>query len=315
MEAGMLTNIRGIKVGNFTDARAVTGCTVILCPPGTVGGVDVRGGAPGTRETDLLGPMRLVSEVTAVLLTGGSAFGLAAADGVMRYLEENGIGYDTGFAKVPIVPAAVIFDLNLGDSKVRPDAKAGYEACSNASGKITEGNVGAGTGATIGKIMGPESWMKGGLGTSSISLPSGVTVGALAVVNAIGDVFTEDGKILAGARAPTGGFLNTAEAMKFAPPPQGFKENTTLVAVATNANLNKEEGNKVAQMAHEGLARAISPVHTMYDGDTVFSLATGEKKTEVAVVGVAAAEAASEAIRRAVKEARPLKGVPALSSL
>ena len=311
----MLTNIRGIKVGNFTDARAVTGCTVILCPPGTVGGVDVRGGAPGTRETDLLGPMRLVSEVTAVLLTGGSAFGLAAADGVMRYLEENGIGYDTGFAKVPIVPAAVIFDLNLGDSKVRPDAKAGYEACSNASGKITEGNVGAGTGATIGKIMGPESWMKGGLGTSSISLPSGVTVGALAVVNAIGDVFTEDGKILAGARAPTGGFLNTAEAMKFAPPPEGFKENTTLVVVATDANLNKEEVNKVAQMAHDGLARAISPVHTMYDGDTVFSLATGEKKTEVAVVGVAAAEAASEAIRRAVKEARPLKGVPALSSL
>lgn len=316
----MITSVSGIKVGHYTDIEAVTGCTVILCPEGTVAGVEVRGGAPGTRETDLLAPMNLVSEVHAILLTGGSAFGLGAADGVMRYLEGKGIGFETGFGKVPIVPAAVIFDLNVGDSSVRPDSEAGYQACLDTSTMVEEGSVGAGTGASIGKILGSKSWMKGGIGTASCNLYDQIVVGALVVVNAFGDVLAENGGILAGARSPKGGYLNTAEFMKSHPIPKAFGRpclptggNTTLAVVATNVEMSKEEVNRLARMAHDGLARAINPVHTMYDGDIIFALATGEIEAEKDGIGVVAAEVVSTSIRRAVRNAKSIAGIPALN--
>lgn len=302
-----ITDVTGITVGHASDAHAATGCTVIVCRQGAVGGVDVRGSAPGTRETDVLRPMTLVDRVHAVLLTGGSAFGLAAADGVVRYLEEQGIGFDVAVAKVPIVPAAVIFDLMIGSATVRPTAEMGYTAARGASaGPVEEGSVGAGSGATVGKALGPQTAMKGGVGTWAVSLPGGVIVGALVVVNAFGDVIDDrTGQVLAGARDPhTGRFLNTAQALVRGTRAPGFSGNSTVGAIATNAALTKEQANKLAQLGHDGLARVISPVHTMFDGDTVFALSTGAAKADVVAVGVAAVQAIAESIKRAVRLAK-----------
>jgi L-aminopeptidase/D-esterase-like protein len=322
---GTITDVAGIKVGHYTDGEAATGCTVALCEGGAVGGVDVRGSAPGTRETDLLHPMRLVQEVHAVLLTGGSAYGLDAATGVMRYLEEKGIGFDVGVGVVPIVPAAVLFDLTIGRADVRPDAEAGYQACQTAGdAPVAEGCVGAGTGATVGKLLGPKFATKSGLGAASQEIGKGIVVGAIVAVNAFGDVVDpQTGEILAGARKPVvGGFLNTVEHMKgdLGQTILGFAQHTTIAVVATNAYLTKEGANKVAQMAHDGLARTIRPVHTMFDGDTVFALATGKppKKGSGAnpsVVGAIAAEVLAQAVVRAVMQAESLHGLPAYCDL
>lgn len=310
-----ITDVPGIRVGHWTDLEAATGCTVVLCEEGAVAGVDVRGPAPGTRETDLLRPGHLVERVHAVLLSGGSAFGLAAADGVMRYLEERGVGFDTGVAKVPIVPAAILFDLSIGRADVRPDAEAGYQACLAADdGPVAEGNVGAGTGATVGKLLGPRYATKAGLGTASQRIGKGVIVGALVAVNAFGDVVDpQTGEILAGARKPVvGGFLNTAERMKGDLGQTILAMiNTTIGVVATNAQLTKEQANLVAMMAQDGLARAIRPAHTLLDGDALFVLSLGERKGDVSAIGAAAAEVVAQAIVRAVQAAETLHGIPA----
>lgn len=315
-----ITDVAGLRVGHTTDLRALTGCTVVLSEAGAVGGVDVRGSAPGTRETDLLRPMNLVQRVHGVLLTGGSAFGLAAADGVMRYLEERGRGFETGVPgvpRIPIVPAAVIFDLRVGDPRARPTAQTGYDACRAASTTVEEGNVGAGTGATVGKFLGAASAMKGGVGSWSVTLPNGVVVGALAVVNAFGDVLDDrSGTILAGARDPGGaGLLNMSKLLQSVevPPGIGLGENTTLVVVATNARLSKEEVNWLARVAHDGLARVISPVHTLYDGDTVFALSIGDLRSHLLPLGAAAVDAVAEAVKRGVRLARSAGGVPGLA--
>ena len=278
--------------------------------------MDVRGAAPGTRETDALRPMTLVERVHAVLLTGGSAFGLAAADGVVCYLEEQGIGFDVGVAKVPIVPAAVIFDLMLGGATVRPTAEMGYAATRAASrGPVEEGSVGAGCGATVGKLLGMRSAMKGGVGTWAVNLPGGVIVGALVVVNAFGDVLDEHtGQVLAGARDPaTGRFLNTADALIRGQRAPAFTANSTLGVVATNAALTKEQANKLAQLGHDGLARVISPVHTMIDGDTIFALSIGTAKADAMAVGAAAVQAIAESVKRAVQLATGLAGIAGLA--
>jgi len=323
-----ITDVPGIKVGHATHKEALTGCTVVLCEGGAVGGVDQRGGAPGTRETDSMQPMHLVQAAHAVVLAGGSAFGLEAATGVVRYLEEQGIGYDTQVAKVPIVPAAILFDLAIGDPSVRPDAVMGYAACQAADDSpVAEGNVGAGTGATVGKIMGITQAMKAGLGTASVDLGEGLVVGAIVAVNTFGDVIDpQTGQIIAGARSLGGtGFADTLAVMKslvgktsleFAEP-----RDTIIGVVATNARLNKEAANKVAQMAHDGLARAVRPAHTMFDGDTLFALATGGSNNEpslqadVNTVGAYAAEVVAEAIVRAVKAAEGVAGLPAWRDL
>jgi L-aminopeptidase/D-esterase-like protein len=298
-----LTAVPGIRVGHWTDLEAATGCTVVLCPDGATAGVAVRGGGPGTRETDLLRPETLVQQVHAVVLSGGSAFGLAATDGVMRWLEEHDIGFDVGVTKVPIVPAAILFDLLVGRHDVRPDAGAGYAACEAATADpVVEGNVGAGTGATVGKLMGPFSAMKGGLGSAAVRLGNGVVVGALAVVNCLGDVIDPaTGDIVAGARSPDGSWLDTAARLiEMGALPQFG--NTTLAVVATDAQLTQAQCTAVANMAQTGLARAIRPAHTLLDGDTIFALSTGDKQADVSVVGTAAAEAVSRAILRAVEQ-------------
>jgi len=315
-----ITAVPGIRVGHATDLDGLTGCTVVLCEKGAVGGVDQRGGAPGTRETDLLRPMHLVQEVHAVLLAGGSAFGLAATDGVMRYLEERSVGFDARVAKVPIVPAAILFDLDLGNPGARPDAAMGYAACQAASDDpVAEGNVGAGTGATAGKILGPGRAMKSGLGSAAVSLGGGLVVGALVAVNPFGDVVNpQSGEILAGARklrsdeaadtlATMRRFVGKA-ALQFA-------SNTVIGVVATNGRLTKEEANKVAQMAQDGVARAVRPAHTLFDGDTLFALATGDKRADVNLVGAYAAEMSAEAIVRAVQAAEGAGGLPAWRDL
>ena len=324
-----IVDIPGIEVGHATDRDALTGCTVILCRKGATGGVDVRGGAPGTRETDLLNPLNLVEKVHAVSLAGGSAYGLDAASGVMRYLEEQGIGFDTGAAKVPIVPAAILYDLALGSAKVRPDAEMGYRAAESASSEsCPEGNVGAGTGATVGKIFGMKSAMKSGLGSSCVDAGGGVLVGALVAVNAFGDVIDpQTGVILAGARSAQlgllhlgaqGYFANTLETMRTFTGRivMGFatKPNTVIGVVATNAHLEKAGAAKVAQMAHDGLARVIRPAHTLLDGDTIFALSAGNKNADVTTVGAFAAEAMAEAILRAVQAAESAGGLPGLKS-
>jgi L-aminopeptidase/D-esterase-like protein len=305
-----ITDVRGIEVGHAQDEEALTGCTVIICREGAVAGVDVRGGAPGTRETDLLNPVNLVEKVHAVVLAGGSAYGLDAASGVMRYLEENNIGFDIGTVKVPIVSAAILYDLGLGRADVRPDSAMGYRAAASASpAQPAEGNVGAGTGASVGKIRGMQYAMKSGLGTWSIDV-NGIIIGALVAVNAIGDVIDpKNGKVIAGLRSGT-----TLEWMKKNQAPSAVKSNTVIGVIATNANLTKAGATKVAQMAHDGLARAISPAHTMFDGDTVFALATGEKEADVSLVGAFAAEAMAEAIVRAVKMAASASGITGLLS-
>lgn len=310
------TDIPGLQVGHAQNFEAATGCTVILTPGGAVGGVDQRGGAPGTRETDLLRPMRMVDQAHAVLLTGGSAFGLAAADGVMRWLEEQEIGLDVGVARVPIVPAAVLFDLGLGRADVRPDAAMGYAACQADNGHQT-GTIGAGTGATLGHILGPEGRMKGGLGTAVLEAGQEILVGALMAVNCFGDVIDpQSGRILAGARKPDGTFADTlAVWQEGGNLPFGGGENTVIGVVATNARLDKMAANKVAQMAHNGLARAIRPAHTMFDGDTIFALATGQgPAADLNLIGALAAEATAAAIVEAVEQAGSLAGVPARNS-
>ena len=311
-----ITDVPGIKVGHAQDEEALTGCTVILCEAGAVGGVDQRGGAPGTRETDLLRPMHLVDKVHAVVLTGGSAFGLDAASGVAHYLEEQGVGFDTGVARVPIVPAAVLFDLDIGRADVRPDAAMGYQACLNASaGLPAEGNVGAGTGARVGNVLGIGQAMKAGIGTAGLEIAAGLVVGAIVAVNAFGDVVDPDsGRIIAGARSPQGGFADTLAVLRMLASQKsgrGAGGNTVIGVVATNARLTKEGANKVAQMAHDGLGRAIRPAHTMFDGDTIFGLATGELEADASVVGAFAAEVFAQAVVRAVRAARSAAGLPA----
>lgn len=312
-----ITDVMGLKVGHWTDEEAATGCTVVLCgEEGAVAGVDVRGGAPGTRELALLAPTCLVQRIHAICLSGGSAFGLATADGVMRYLEERSIGFETGVARVPIVPTAILFDLALGDPSVRPDEAAGYAACEAAtSGPVPEGSVGAGTGATVGKLRGLAGAMKGGLGTASCRTAEDVTVGALAVVNCFGDVVDPlTGKIIAGARRADGqGFVDMEAALLGSTPPlaQPPFANTTLGVVATDAVLTKAQVTKVAQMAHDGLARAIRPIHTPFDGDLVFALSLGEREGDVGRVGAVAARVLAEAVMRAVRKAKGLHGVPA----
>lgn len=314
-----ITDVPGIKVGHATDLVALTGCTVVLCEEGATAGVDVRGSAPGTRETDAIRPTTLVEKVNAVLLTGGSAFGLDAAGGVMQFLEEKGCGYSAGPVKVPIVPAAVIFDLSTGDSEIRPDKKMGYLACLNAdSGPVQEGNVGAGTGATVGNVFGMSMCMKSGVGTAStrITARGNVIVGAIVVVNAMGDVVdTHTGDIIAGARdRKTGKFVDTVKRMTLSGPRlKPDITNSTIGVVATNARLDKSAATKMAQMAHDGLARAIRPVHTMSDGDTIFALSTGDAAGDLNVVGTAAAEVIAEAVVRAVKAAKDAAGIPGLA--
>ena len=319
MKNDTLTRVPGIKVGHYTDVDAVTGCTVVRCPPKTVGAVDVRGGAPGTRETDMLQAHNLVEEVTAVLLSGGSAFGLASADGVMRWHVERGLGYRSrSGVVVPIVPAAILFDLTIGDSAVRPDAAAGYQACEAATSEpVPMGSVGAGTGARVAAIRGDERASKGGIGSAAIELPGGLVVAALMAVNAVGNVIDENGQIIAGLRTGDGkGFDSVLEAMTammsehYAP---SANESTVIGVVATNGKLNKAQAHKVAQMAHDGLARAVCPAHTMFDGDTIFALATGQVAAGPTIVGAYAAEMVSLAIRRAVRHATTLGGVRALS--
>jgi len=316
-----ITDVPGIKVGHYTDKDAATGCTVILCETGAVAGVDVRGSAPGTRETDLLRPMNLVERVQAILLSGGSAFGLDAAGGVMRYLEERGLGQETMVARVPIVPAAVLFDLDTGSCKIRPGTEEGYKACLAATDKeVAEGCVGAGTGATVGKFLGINQATKSGLGTASRKICGDIIVAAIVAVNALGDVIDpKTGNILAGPRnEKNNGFLSTVELLTGGVN-SGIKNllptNTTLGVVATNACLNKEQVNKLAQMAQDGLARAINPSHTMFDGDTVFALSLGNKVGDLTTLGTAAAEMVADAIVRAVKQAETLAGIPALKGM
>jgi len=318
-----LTAIPGIRVGHATDPVGLTGCTVILCDrpggAGAVGGVDQRGGAPGTRETDLLRPMHLVQEVHAVVLAGGSAFGLAAADGVMRYLRERGAGYPAGPARVPIVPAAVLFDLGLGAADAYPDAAMGYAACLAATGApVAEGNVGAGTGCSVGKVLGMAHATRAGIGSACLTVEttdgSPLQVAALMAVNAFGDVVDEAGRVIAGLRPPPGarfsdtlGFLCSQRATEL-PWPGGA---TVIGVVATNARLTKEQANKVSQMAQDGLARAVRPAHTMFDGDTIFALATGAVAASATLVGALAAEVTAQAIRRGAQAAVAAGELPA----
>jgi L-aminopeptidase/D-esterase-like protein len=299
----VITDVPGIRVGHVTDRAALTGCTVILCPPATVGSVEVRGGAPGTRETDGLRLGTVGREVHAVLLTGGSAFGLAAAGGVQRWLEERGIGFPAGPARVPIVPAAVLFDLGVGDASVRPGPREGYAACEAASdGPVPEGSVGAGTGATVAKLPDPEMGMKGGVGSAS-ERRGALVVGAIAAVNALGAIVDDDGTPIAENRGDPD-----------AEPVIWTYTNTTLVCVATNARLTKEHVARVAQAAQQGVSAAVRPAHTLWDGDTAFALATGEVEAHLLHVEELAARATAEAIRRGVRAAEGLGGVPATAS-
>jgi len=305
-----ITDVRGIEVGHAQDEEALTGCTVILCRKGAVAGVDVRGGAPGTRETDLLNPVNLVDQVHAVVLAGGSAFGLDAATGVMRYLEENKIGFDTGTVKVPIVSAAILYDLGLGRADVRPDSAMGYRAATSASSDPpAEGNVGAGAGASVGKMRGMQYAMKAGIGTWSMDV-NGITIGALVAVNAIGDVVDpKNGEVIAGLRSgPSLQWMKTGQAES------PIQSNTVIGVIATDAKLTKAGATKVAQMAQDGVAQVVRPAHTMFDGDTIFALATGQKDADISMVGTFAAEVMAEAIVRGVKMAASAGGITGLLS-
>ncbi len=332
--SGALTDVAGIRVGHFTDARRPTGCTVVIADGGAVAGVDVRGAAPGTRETELLSPVNAVDRVHAVLLAGGSAFGLDAAGGVMRWLEEQGVGIEVGRVRagdragelklaairVPIVPAAILFDLWVGDARIRPDAAAGYAACVAASEAApAEGSVGAGAGAAVGKLFGIERAMKGGIGSASLRV-GGVTVAAMIAVNAVGDVIDPaTGAVVAGARSEDGRRLvGTTQTLLRggAPSPVVLGGATTIGVIATDATLTKAEATKIAQMAHDGLARSINPVHTMSDGDTLFALATGRAAAtpDLTLLGIAAAEVTARAVLRAVTQAQGVSG-PGLPTL
>ncbi|HZD80790.1 MAG TPA: P1 family peptidase [Actinomycetota bacterium] len=305
----MITAVSGIRVGHATDPAGLTGCTVVLCPPGTVGSGEVRGGAPATRETDLLRPGMLVNEVHAVLLTGGSAFGLSAAGGVMRYLEERGVGFPVGVAVVPIVPAAALFDLGVGDPGARPRPSEGYAACAAASEEVAEGSVGAGTGATVAKLHGPDRQVKGGIGTACVE-EDALVVGALFAVNAVGEILGEDGSVLAGARPGPEGEGDDAGGPA-EPWPGGSWPNTIIGVVATNARLSKERAHLLAIAAHEAIETVVRPAHTLWDGDTVFTLATGAVDAPQDALERTAATAVRGSIRRSVTTATGVAGAPA----
>ncbi len=314
-----ITDVPGIAVGHATDTEHGTGCTVVLCERGAVAGADVRGGAPGTREIPCLDPVNFVQMAHAVYLGGGSAYGLDGAAGVMQYLEERGAGLDVGVGVVPIVPGAVLFDLPVGSSKVRPDKAMGYAACKAATtGKVEQGSVGAGTGATIGKPAGPEYVMKGGLGSASF-VSGDLVVGAIVAVNCFGDIVDPtSGQIIAGMLGPDKKHFADARRYIAAAPSEKakvFTSNTTIGAVATNAKLTKSAATKVAQMVHDGFARAINPIHTMYDGDTTFCLATGEVESDLTTVGSIAAEVMVQAILNGIKAATSLFGIPAFGDI
>lgn len=312
----MLHALPGIHIGHWQDAAALTGCTVLLPVAGAMrAGVHVGGGAPGTRETDLLAPTATVGEIHALLLTGGSAFGLDAAGGVMRYLRERHIGFDVGVARVPIVPAAVLFDLDLGSVDIYPDAAAGYAACQAVTeDEAREGNIGAGCGACVGRLLGHAGRTKGGLGLAGSDPTGGVAMGVLAVVNAVGDVLDQDGTIIAGTRQ-NDAFVDSAALLRASIANSTVSarplSNTTLVAIATNARLDKLGLTRLAQQAHDGLARAINPVHTGYDGDTVFALSTGDEAADPNALAALAVELVARAIRRGVRAAVGSGGVPA----
>jgi L-aminopeptidase/D-esterase-like protein len=320
MNTPSITQVQGVLVGHATNEEALTGVTVVLTPEGAVAGVDVRSGAPGTRETDLLDPVNLVQQVHAVVLTGGSAFGLAAATGVVSWLYERGYGFDVGLTKVPIVPAAVIFDLGIGRADIWPDATMGYAACVAAETTVAEGSVGAGTGATVGKVGGMGTAMRGGVGTWSETLANGVTVGALVVVNAFGDVVDDQGRIVAGARTSDRTLIGTGTLLRGGLSRQSFADsvgqNTTIAVVATDARLDKAAATRLAMMAQDGLARAIRPAHSPFDGDTVFALATGvHEAPPLVTLGAVAADVLATAIVRAVQAATTAAGVPAARDL
>lgn len=319
METINFTDIPGIKLGNAQNLEAGTGCTVVLCEEGACAGVDIRGGAPGTRETDLLNPINLVDKIHAVVLAGGSAFGLDAASGVMRYLEEKDVGFDVGVTKVPIVCSAVLFDLTCGDYKIRPDAKMGYDACVNSKDNCCmQGNIGAGTGATVGKVLGTEHSMKGGLGTYSVKVGE-LMIGAVVAVNCFGDVIdSTSGEILAGAlNDDMRTFSNTEKIMlsQFSNKNNYFNGNTTIGVIATNAKLSKCEASKVSSMAHNGYGRTMRPAHSMFDGDTIFTVSTGEIDVDVNVVGFLAANVMENAIINAIKNSNSLYGFKAYNDL
>ena len=322
-----ITDVPGIKVGHASDFKALTGCTVILFEEGAIGAVDIRGTATGTRQVDALTHLHLIDKINAILFSGGSAYGLDAAGGVMAYLEEKGKGFDVIKTKVPIVPAAIIFDFGIGDFRVRPDHKMGYEACLNASKKVEEGSVGVGTGATVGKLFGIERAMKGGVGTSSIRGPNGLIVGALVVVNAFGDVLDPDSKqILVGARKSKKSFqlANSSKWMKKGMTRKEFGGtvrrdasvfNTTLGVIATNANLTKKEVHQVAQIAHSGLAKVISPFHTTFDGDLLFAVSLGKKRADVNTIGLLGEVVLMESVKRAIMKADGFGAIPAYKDI
>lgn len=318
MYPGYITDVEGLKVGHSQSQEGVTGCTAILYTQGATGGVDVRGGAPGTRETDLFRAENMIDKVHAIVLSGGSAFGLEASTGVMKYLEEEGIGFNVGVARVPIVASAVIFDLAIGDSKIRPDSQMGYQAAKTAS--ITEnrqGNIGCGMGATVGKIMGPGNSMKSGLGSASIKLGE-LVVSAIVSVNSFGDIYNyKTGEQIAGVYDyDNKRLLNTIDIMTNYNANLGFSmENTTIGVIGTNAILTKAEANKVSQMAHNGFARSINPVHSMMDGDTIFTMATNMIKSDVNIIGTLAAEVMSQAITNAIIYAKSISGLNSYSDM
>lgn len=313
------SDIGGLKVGHAQDFQAATGCTVVICEEGAVAGVDVRGGSPGTRETDALNPVNLRKSIHAVLLAGGSAFGLDAAAGVMQYLEERGVGRDVKVMKVPIVCGAILFDLKCGDYRVRPDKKMGYEACRNAvAGAFPIGSVGAGTGATIGKVRGLDYAMKGGIG--SFCLQAGnLQVGAVMAVNCVGDIFDEQAnKLIAGVLGDDKKTVGSTERLmieNYRNDTDIFSGNTVIGVVATNAVLTKAEANRLASVSQNGIARAVRPAHTTFDGDTIFTMATGRVKADPDVVGILAVRSVEGAILRAVKSAESLAGYPAYRDL
>jgi len=315
MKQARITDIKGIKIGHAENSEGGTGCTVIICEAGATAGVDVRGGGPASRETELLRPVNLVEQIHAVMLSGGSAYGLDAGSGAMNYLEEKGVGFDVGVAVVPIVCGASLFDLVVGDPKCRPDATMGYEACKNATNEPPmEGNVGAGTGATVGKFLGIERMMKSGLGTYALQIGD-LIVGAIVAVNALGDIVdVNSGERLAGILTADGSGLSNTEEMMYAEYSNSrnlFSGNTTLGCIVTNGKMTKAQATKIASIAHNGYARAIRPVHTMVDGDTIFVLSTGEVEVQLDAVGALAAEVMARAINRAAMEARPAYGLKA----
>lgn len=314
-----ITDVKGLQVGHASNYNGYTGCTVILCENGATCGIDIRGSASGTRQVDALSINHIVEHVHAILLSGGSSFGLDAATGVMRFLEEKGIGFDVGPIKIPIVPTAVIFDIFFGDPKARPGPDMGYEACKNARETVEEGSIGVGVGAAVGKLFEISRAMKGGVGTSSVVMPDGLVVASLVVVNAFGDIIDNvTGKIIAGARvAPESlEFANTIESIKKGAVKKQFGlVNTTLGVVATNAKFNKREITKIAQMAQGGLIKTITPVHTTFDGDLVFAMATGECEADINLVGVLGEFVVAEAIKRAVKKADGFGILPAFKDM